>query len=411
MTHSAFPIRLAERMSLLPEYMAEKINLLRQEKRQAGMDLVDMSMGNPRDPTPQLIVDKLAEVAQDPRNHRYSVATGIYNLRRELAKYYDAQFGVQMDPEKEVICTIGSKEGFSHLCLALMGPGDKAIVPTPAYPIHSYSVILAGGEAVPIRVEDSAQFLKDLVHLCETERPRPKVLFMNYPHNPTGTCVELSFFEAVVEIARRFELIVVHDFAYSRITYDGFEAPSFLQAKGAAELGVEFGTLSKAFNMAGWRVGYALGNRDIIKALNRIKGYYDYGNFQAVQIAAIMAIRHQKEFVGPQVDRYQRRRDVVIDGLRQAGWEVQAPRGGMFVWVPIPAAFREEGSFNFAMRLLEEANVVASPGIGFGPEGEGYLRMALVENEKRLRQAMRNIRLSFPVGRSRDSDRPLEKAL
>lgn len=405
MTHSAFPIRLAERMSLLPEYMAEKINLLRQEKRQAGMDLIDMSMGNPRDPTPQLIVDKLAEVAQDPRNHRYSVATGIYNLRRELAKYYDAQFGVQRDPEKEVICTIGSKEGFSHLCLALMGPGDKAIVPTPAYPIHSYSVILAGAETVPIRVEDSEQYLRDLVHLCETEQPRPKVLFMNYPHNPTGTCVELAFFEAVVDIARRFELIVVHDFAYSRITFDGFEAPSFLQAKGAAELGVEFGTLSKAFNMAGWRVGYALGNRDIIKALNRIKGYYDYGNFQAVQIAAIMAIRHQREFVGPQVARYQRRRDVVVDGLRQAGWEVQAPRGGMFVWVPIPAAFREEGSFNFAMRLLEEANVVASPGIGFGPEGEGYLRMALVENEKRLRQAMRNIRVSFPV------DRPLDQAL
>ena len=411
MTHSAFPIRLAERMSLLPEYMAEKINLLRQEKRQAGMDLIDMSMGNPRDPTPQLIVDKLAEVAQDPRNHRYSVATGIYNLRRELAKYYDAQFGVRMDPEKEVICTIGSKEGFSHLCLALMGPGDKAIVPTPAYPIHSYSVILAGAEAVPIRVEDAEQYLRDLVRLCETERPRPKVLFMNYPHNPTGTCVELAFFEAVVDIARRFELIVVHDFAYSRIAFDGFEAPSFLQAKGAAELGVEFSTMSKAFNMAGWRVGYALGNRDIIKALNRIKGYYDYGNFQAVQIAAIMAIRHQQEFVAPQVARYQRRRDVVIDGLRQAGWEVQAPRGGMFVWVPIPAAFREEGSFNFAMRLLEEANVVASPGIGFGPEGEGYLRMALVENEKRLRQAMRNIRLSFPIERSPDAARPLEQAL
>ncbi len=405
MTHSAFPIRLAERMALLPEYMAEKINLLRQEKRQAGMDLIDMSMGNPRDPTPQLIVDKLAEVAQDPRNHRYSVATGIYNLRRELAKYYDAQYGVQMDPEKEVICTIGSKEGFSHLCLALMGPGDKAIVPTPAYPIHSYSVILAGGETVPIRVEDSEQYLRDLVRLCETEQPRPKVLFMNYPHNPTGTCVELAFFEAVVDIARRFKLIVVHDFAYSRISFDGFAAPSFLQAKGAAELGVEFSTMSKAFNMAGWRVGYALGNREIIKALNRIKGYYDYGSFQAIQIAAIMAIRHEKEFVGPQVARYQRRRDVVVEGLRQAGWEVQAPHGGMFVWVPIPAAFRAEGSFNFAMRLLEEANVVASPGVGFGPEGEGYLRMALVENEKRLRQAMRNLRLSFSV------DRPLDQAL
>ncbi|MBI3993954.1 MAG: aminotransferase class I/II-fold pyridoxal phosphate-dependent enzyme [Candidatus Lambdaproteobacteria bacterium] len=402
MSQSAFPIRLADRMALLPEYLAEKINVMRQEKRKAGLDLIDMSMGNPRDPTPQFIVDKLTEVVQDPRNHRYSVAAGIYNLRNELARYYAAEFDVPLNPEKEVIATIGSKEGFSHLCLALMGHGDRALVPAPSYPIHSYSVVLAGGEAIRMRVEDDEAFLRQLVQHCETLAPRPKVLFMNYPHNPTGRCVSLAFFEEVVRIARRYQLIVVHDFAYSHITYDDVTAPSFLQAKGAKELGVEFGTMSKVFNMAGWRVGYAVGNPDIIKGLNRIKGYYDYGNFQAVQIAAIMAIRNRHDIIAQQVDLYRKRCSLVMQGLEQAGWNVTPPQGGMFVWARIPDEYAREGSFAFAMRMVEEANLVVSPGIGFGPEGEGYIRMALVENEKRLRQAMRNLRNAFPVSRPLD---------
>lgn len=388
---------LSERMRQLPEYMFEKLNVMRQQKRQAGHDVIDMAMGNPKDPTPQPIVDKLTEVVQDPRNHRYSMAAGIYNLRKELSKYYNSQFDVTLDPDKEVICTIGSKEGFSHLCLALLGEGDRAIVPAPSYPIHTYSVILAGGEPLRLRVEDDDLFLKELVHMCETLQPRPKVLFLNYPHNPTGKCVELSFFDEVVKLAKRFGLIVVHDFAYSRITFDGFEAPSFLQAKGAMEVGCEFGTMSKAYNMAGWRVGYALGNRDIIAALNRIKGYYDYGIFQAVQIASIVAIRHCQDYVARQQQSYQRRRDVVLDGLAQAGWEVETPRGGMFVWVRIPEMFAKQGSYDFAMEMMDKANVVVSPGIGFGEEGEGYVRMAIVENEKRLRQAVRNIRSKYSV--------------
>ena len=396
MSDAEFPIRLSERMSLLPDYLFEQINTMRQEKRRAGKDLIDMSMGNPRDPTPKMIVDKMAEAVQDPRNHRYSVATGIHNLRNEVCKYYQARYDLAFSPE-DVVCTIGSKEGFSHLCLALIGPGDTALVPAPAYPIHAYSVVLAGGKSIGLNVRDEEQFLRDLVHRCENDSPRPKVLFLNYPHNPTGKCVELAFYEQVVDIARRFNLIVVHDFAYGRITFDGLVHPSFLQAKGAREVGCEFGTLSKAYNMAGWRIGYALGNRKIIAALNRIKGYYDYGIFQAVQIAGIVALRHGEQEIEKQVRIYQKRRDLVVAGLRQAGWEVEVPQAGMFVWVKIPEMYASEGSYDFAMRLMDEAGVVVSPGIGFGPEGEGYIRMALVENEKRLQQAMRGLRHHFPV--------------
>ncbi|MDH4247560.1 MAG: aminotransferase class I/II-fold pyridoxal phosphate-dependent enzyme [Deltaproteobacteria bacterium] len=397
MTDTAFPIRLAERMSHLPDYMFAKINAMRQKMRQEGLDLIDMSMGNPRDPTPQMIVDKLSEVVQDPRNHRYSVHSGIYNLRNELAKHYQQLYDVSVNPDREVIWTIGSKEGFSHLCLALIGPGDRAFVPAPAYPIHSYSVVLAGGDFIPIPIMDEEDYLRRLTEHCQNLHPRPKVLFLNFPHNPTGKCVELKFFDEIVRIARAYELIVVHDFAYGRVTYDGYKAPSFLQAKDAKTVGVEFGTMSKSYNMAGWRIGYALGNADIISALNRIKGYYDYGIFQAVQIASIIALRHGEEEVAKQMDIYQKRRDLVLEGLHQCNWDVDPPQGGMFLWVKIPEPFAQDGSYNFAMRLLQEASLVVSPGVGFGPEGEGYVRMALVENEKRLRQGMRNIRSSFSV--------------
>lgn len=393
----AFPLKLADRMELLPDYMFAKINALRHEKRQQGMDLVDLAMGNPKDPTPQPIVDKLNEVAHDPRNQRYSVASGIYNLRNELKKYYQSQFGVTLDPDQEVICTIGSKEGFSHLSLALLGPGDFAVVPAPSYPIHTYSVLLTGAQTLRIPIEDEEVFLKQLADLAQNHKPKPKVVFLNFPHNPTGKCVELKFFDEVVRLAKKYEFIVVHDFAYSRITFDGVEAPSFLQAEGAKEVGCEFGTMSKAYNMAGWRVGYALGNAQIISALNRIKSYYDYGNFQAIQIASIIAIRECQDFVTQQVDLYQKRKDLVVAGLEGAGWEVGPVQGGMFIWVKIPEPFAAQGSFAFAEQLIEKAQVVVSPGIGFGEEGEGYIRLALVENEKRIRQALRNIRQAFSV--------------
>jgi alanine-synthesizing transaminase len=391
------PIRLAERMSQLPDYLFGKINAMRQEKRRAGVDLIDMSMGNPIDPTPQPIVDKLIEVVRDPRTHRYPPSVGMYNLRNELAKYYKSQYEVTLAPEEEILFTIGSKEGFSHLCLALLGPGDSAIVPAPAYPIHSYAVVLAGGRYIPVRIGDDEFFLREVDRICAEEQPAPRVLFMNYPHNPTGHCVNLDFFREVVKLARKRGIIVVHDFAYARITFDGYEAPSFLQAEGAKDVGVEFGTMSKAFNMAGWRIGYALGNREIIKALGRIKGYYDYGIFQAIQIASIIAIRDCQEHISKQRDIYQRRRDVVVEGLHSAGWDVAPTRGGMFQWVKIPERWAALGSVEFSMRLLDEAKVVVSPGLGFGPEGEGYLRVALVENEKRLRQGMRNIREHFSL--------------
>ncbi|MBI4082600.1 MAG: aminotransferase class I/II-fold pyridoxal phosphate-dependent enzyme [Candidatus Lambdaproteobacteria bacterium] len=405
MSDSAFPIRLAERMSHLPDYIFERLNKIRHKLRQEGVDIIDMSMGNPRDPTPEPIVEKLAQVARDPRNHRYSMAAGIYNLRNELRKYYEAQYGVALDPEHEIIGTIGSKEGFSHLTLALLGPGERAIVPSPAYPIHSYGVVLAGGEPVPLNIEDDEAYLRNLNDYCARANPKPKVVFLNYPHNPTAKCVELSFFDEIVQLAKKHQFIVVHDLAYGRITFEGYVAPSFLQAKDALRVGCEFGTMSKTYNMAGWRIGYALGNREVIGALGRIKGYYDYGIFQAVQIAAIIALRHCEPYVAEQVALYQRRRDIVVQSLRQAGWQVSAPMGGMFVWVKLPEPFAKEGSEAFAMRAIEEAHVVVSPGVAFGPEGEGNLRMAIVENEKRLRQAMRSFRQAFSL------HQPLRQAL
>ena len=390
-------IVFAERMAHLPQYLTEKLNRIRQDKRRAGQDLIDMSMGNPRDPTPTPIVEKLRQAAIDPRNHRYSSASGIDSLKREFARYYQASFDVQLDPQHEVICTIGSKEGFSHLCLALLGHGDFAAVPSPAYPIHAYSVVLAGAHPLPIAVEDDDRCLQDIARHCQSEQ-RPKVLFLNYPHNPTGRCVDIAFFEEIVQLARRYQLIVVHDFAYQHIAFDGRIAPSFLQARGAREVGVEFGTMSKVFSMAGWRVGYAVGHPQIIQGLQRIKGYYDYGNFQAVQIASIIALRQRESFIPQQVARYEERRAVVLDGLRQAGWPVAAPQGGMFIWVRIPRQIpQHDDSYALALNLIERAGVVVSPGVGFGTPGEGYLRLALVENTKRLRQAMRSWKAHFSV--------------
>ena len=389
-------IRLADRMALLPPYLFGRINKRRDELRKAGVDVIDMAMGNPTDPTPAPIVDKLCEVVQDPRNHRYSVGGGIYNLRREVAEYYQAQWGVELEPDSEVIATIGSKEGFSHLCLALMGAGDTALIPAPSFPIHSHGVALAGGHYVGINVLDDEKFLSGVDSVCRKLKPAPKVLFINYPHNPSAHTVEQAFFDDVVTMAKRHELIVVHDFAYGKVCFDDYQAPSFLASRGAKDIGVEFTTMSKTFNMAGWRIGFCAGNRKIIGGLGAIKGYYDYGIFQAIQIAAIIGMRHCEDEALAQARKYERRRNAVIDGLGRIGWrDVPVPRAGMFVWAPVPEPFRGMGSMEFANRLLEDAAVTVSPGAGFGPEGEGYVRMALVENRQRLQQAVRQIGRAF----------------
>ncbi len=385
-------LRLSERMSRLPPYLFGQINKVKDRKRRDGIDIIDMAMGNPTDPTPDPIVEKLCEVVQDPRSHRYSAAGGLYNLRRDVARFYQKHYQVRLNPEDEVIATIGSKEGFAHLCLALIGPGDTAMVPAPSYPIHSYGVVLAGGSYLSIPIADDEAFLRAVDQTCRTYFPRPKVLFLNYPHNPTARTVSLDFFEEVVALARRHELIVVHDFAYGGLGFDGYHPPSFLQARGANQVGVEFTTMSKTFNMAGWRIGFCSGNRTVIDGLSRIKGYYDYGIFQAIQIASIIGLRGYGRISKRQSKLYQERRDVLVQRLRQAGWDnFQEPRAGMFVWAGIPAGLEHLGSMQFAQQLMEEAEVAVAPGIGFGPEGEGYVRMALIENRQRIRQAARQI--------------------
>jgi alanine-synthesizing transaminase len=387
-----YTIDVAARVRALPPYLFGRINELKYRKRRDGLDVIDLGMGNPTDPPEPWVIDKLCEAARDARNHRYSVAAGLFNLRREVAARYEARFGVTLDPDSEVVATIGSKEGFSHMCLALLGPGDTALVPSPYFPIHVHAVTLASGNVIALDVRDPQSFLANVARVCESLFPRPKVLILNYPHNPTTAVIEPAFFDEVVALAKRFGFLVVHDFAYGDIGFDGYQPPSFLAARGARDVGCEFTTMSKGYNMAGWRVGFASGNREMLRALKTIKGYYDYGLFQAVQIAAIVALRHGEPARVAQVAEYQSRRDVLVDGLNRIGWQVPRPRAGMFVWAPIPEPWRSQmGSIDFAMKLLEEAEVAVSPGRGFGEAGEGHLRLALVENDQRLRQAVRQI--------------------
>jgi len=385
-------VDVAPRVRALPPYLFARINDQKSKMRRDGVDVIDLGMGNPTDPPASWVVDKLCEAAREAKNHRYSVASGVYNLRREVADRYARRFNVQLDPDHEVVATIGSKEGFSHLCLALLGPGDTALVPAPSFPIHVHAVALASANVIALDVRDPHAFLADIKRVCESLTPRPKILVLNYPHNPTAAVVELAFFEEIVALAKRYHFHVIHDFAYGDVGFDGFQPPSFLSARGAKEVGCEFTTMSKGYNMAGWRVGFASGNRSMLRALKSIKGYYDYGIFQAVQIAAIVALRHGEEGRLAQVAEYQMRRDVLVDGLRRLGWEVESPRGGMFVWAAMPEPWRSKlGSIDFAMKLLEEAEVAVSPGRGFGELGEGHLRLALIENDQRLRQAVRQI--------------------
>ncbi|HXK60050.1 MAG TPA: aminotransferase class I/II-fold pyridoxal phosphate-dependent enzyme [Acidobacteriota bacterium] len=385
-------VQFAQRMSLLPPYLFGTINKLRMEKRAQGEDIIDLGMGNPTDPAPDAVTDKLCEVAKDPRSHRYPVATGLANFRKEIAKVYARDYGICLDHENEVIGTIGSKEGISHMCLALVGPGDTVLVPTPAFPIHIYATIIAGGNVIGIPLVGDEEFAATIDSMCRSLYPKPKLLVLNFPHNPTGRVTSLELYQEIVRLARKHRFMVIHDGAYSRITFDGYRAPSFLQAEGAKEVGVEFGSFSKSYNMAGWRIGYCVGNAEMVQALGRIKGYYDYGIFSAVQIAGIVALRHCAEDVEHQARIYEGRRDVLCDGLNRLGWQVDKPRGGMFVWARIPEEFQSMGSMKFAMELIEKAQVAVAPGIGFGQEGEGFLRLALVENEHRLRQAVRQIK-------------------
>lgn len=390
--HQEFTIEVANRVKRLPPYLFGRLNQLKYEKRSQGIDIIDLGMGNPNDPTPPPIIEKLCEAVHDPKNHRYSVsAIGIPHLRREIAYFYQREWGVELDPIKEVVSTIGSKEGISHLCLALLEDGDMTLVPNPAFPVHLYGPELAGAEVITVPLRDEEGLLEDITRTIETVHPRPKVLILNFPHNPTGRTVELGFFEEVVDLAKRYNVIIVHDLAYGCLGFDNYKPPSFLQAKGAKDVGVEFNTFSKSFNMPGWRLGFCVGNHKIIEALAKIKGYYDYGIFPPVQVAGIIALRDCRKYIEQQARIYQQRRDILCDGLKRIGWEVEKPRAAMFVWAPIKEKYRSMGSVEFSYKLLNEARVSVSPGVAFGEDGEGFVRFALVENDLRLKQAVRQI--------------------
>jgi len=372
--------------------MFGKINQEKLEARQQGVDVIDLGMGNPDCPPANHIIEKLCQVTHDSKAHRYSASKGITHLRRAISEWYEKRFGVVLDPEKEAMVTIGSKEGISHLTLAILNRGDVVLVQDPTYPAYLYSVAIAGGNLVGIPLTEEKDFLPDLAKVVSETYPKPKVLILSYPHNPTTRVVDLGFFEEIVRFAKREGIIVLHDLAYSELCFDGYKAPSFLQVKGAKDVGIEFYSMSKSYNMAGWRVGFALGNKKILEALAKIKGYYDYGIFTPIQVASIVALRGSQECVEEIVETYRRRRDVLVKGLNRIGWPVLTPRATMYVWAPIPDKFKKMGSLKFSSLLLKKSEVAVSPGIGFGKQGEGYVRFALVENEHRLRQAVRGIK-------------------
>jgi alanine-synthesizing transaminase len=372
--------------------MLAEVTKLKMEARRRGEDIIDFGMGNPDMPTPDHIVQKLLEAAQKPPNHRYSASRGIRKLRMAIADWYDRRHGVEIDSETEAVVTIGSKEGLSHLMLACIGPGDNVLVPAPTYSIHSYAVVIANGDVINVPLTGEKDFFESLLEAFNHSWPRPKALLLNFPHNPTTACVEKEFFEKVVEFAREREVMVIHDFAYADIAFDGYRPPSFLSVPGAKEIGVETFTLSKSYNMPGWRVGFVCGNVQMVQALTHLKGYLDYGMFQPIQIAAIIALNESDADVGKIADVYRSRRDVLVEGLNRIGWNVEKPKGTMFVWARLPEKIRGMGSLEFSKRLLTEAKVAVSPGIGFGQEGDEYVRFALVENEHRTRQALRGIR-------------------
>lgn len=377
----------------LPPYVFAVINHLKMEARRNGEDIIDLGMGNPDLPTPDPIVDKLVEASRNPRNHRYSASRGIPNLRLEMARWYQRRYNVELDPEHEVIVTIGAKEGFSHLVLALVEPGDRVIVPDPSYPIHSFAATIAGCELIKLPIDNGPEeMMEELRRLEYPKSGQPKILVLSFPHNPTTVCVDKSFFEEAVALARSRGYLIIHDMAYADLVFDGYQAPSILEIPGARDVAVEMYSMSKSYSMAGWRVGFCVGNRQVIAALTRLKSYLDYGIFQPIQIASIIALRDCDHIVPEVVEVYRKRRDVLIKGLASAGWEVPSPKGTMFVWAKIPEQFNRLGSLEFARQLITGAGVAVSPGIGFGPRGEGYVRFALVENEQRISQAVRGVK-------------------
>src|SRR5450631_3408907 len=393
------------RINGLPPYVFATINDLKAASRRAGNDVIDLGFGNPDLPSPAVAVEKLAEAAHNPRNHRYSASRGIPKLRSAVADLYQRKFDVALDPDAEVVTTIGAKEGFSHLMWVLVGPGDTALVPSPSYPIHIWGPLFAGADVrqVPlsgpsvdadgISAPDPGEaFFDGLMHAWEESWPKPRVIVLSFPHNPTTACVDLSFMERLAALAREHEVVLVHDFAYADIGFDGYEPPSILQVPGAKDVAVELYTMTKSFSMAGWRVGFVVGNREIVQALTKLKTYLDYGTFQPIQIASIVAMNEASEYPKVVNEIYLGSRDVLCDGLNRIGWHIDKPKGTMFVWAPIPDPYRDMGSLDFSKFLVREAEVATSPGVGFGPGGDVYVRFALIENEQRTSQAIRNLK-------------------
>ena len=388
------------RIARLPPYVLAVVTDLKAKMRRAGEDVIDLGMGNPDIPTPRHIVDKLIEASKNPRNHRYSASRGIPKLRLAVCNWYKRRYGVTLDPDTEAIATIGAKEGLSHLMLAITGPGEVALVPNPTYPIHTYSAVIAGADvrSIPL-ISGEGHFLYNAARAVKSLWPRPRVFLLSFPHNPTTEVADLQFFERVVEFAREHDILVVHDFAYADICFDGYKAPSIMQVPGAKDVAVEVYSMSKGYSMPGWRVGFVVGNPPMVQALGRIKSYLDYGMFQAIQIAATVALDGPYRPVDDIVEIYRRRRDCLCAGLKRIGWEIPKPQGTMFVWAPIPERFRPMGSVEFSKLLLTRGKVAVAPGLGFGDRGEGYVRFALVENEHRIRQAIRGIKLVLESGR------------
>jgi alanine-synthesizing transaminase len=380
------------RLDRLPPYVFATVNQIKMQSRREGQDIIDLGMGNPDMGTPDHIVEKMVEAARKPHNHRYSASMGITKLRLAIANWYGRNFGVDIDPETEAIVTIGVKEGLSHLVLVTTRPGDVVFTPNPTYPIHPFSAIIAGGDVRGIPVGPGQDFFENLMAATKQTWPRPKMLIISYPHNPTTEVVTLDFFQKVVDYAKENDILVIHDFAYADITFDGYKAPSFLQAKGAKDVGVEFFSLSKSYNMAGWRMGFCCGNPETVAALKRIKSYLDYGVFQPIQIAAIIALNGPDDCVAEIRNTYKARRDALIRGLNSAGWKIPKPKGTMFVWGRIPEKYRKMGSVEFSKFLIRKAQVAVSPGLGFGEYGDEFVRFALIENPMRINQAVRGIR-------------------
>jgi alanine-synthesizing transaminase len=381
-----------ERLKRLPQYVFNITGELKMAARRRGEDIIDMSMGNPDGPTPPHIVDKLVESVRRPDTHGYSVSKGIPRLRRAICTWYERRYGVAFDPESEAIVTIGSKEGIAHLALATLDRGDIVLVPNPSYPIHIYGPVIAGADIRHVRMTPEVDFFEELERAIRESFPKPKMLIINFPSNPTAQCVELEFFERIVALAKQHGLFVVHDLAYADIVFDGYRAPSIMQVPGARDVAVEFFTMSKSYNMAGWRIGYMVGNRELVTALARIKSYHDYGTFTPVQVASIVALEGPQDCVEATRLKYEKRRDVLAKGLHEAGWMVDVPKASMYIWARIPEAYQALGSLEFAKKVLEEAKVAVSPGIGFGEYGDTHVRFAMIENEARTRQAVRGIK-------------------